>query len=183
MAGHDRKTTAADPGRHDGIDVAEREQLAYALDLRFAPHRDAADATVREAEREVADARDRLARALEEKAGRWYRSDPLVFMRESVKEEVGALARKTTPKKARTSYRWLLDRAAELAAAEVEGYHGDQEAGRRDRDHGVEACRAAEQRAIEALEAARVMQDRVRCAEESARQGLAVLVDTCAAAR
>jgi hypothetical protein len=180
MAEHDRKATAGDVGPGDRLDPGERDQLAYALETRFAVHREAAAQAVREAERELADVRDRLARALEEEEGRRYRSEPLVFMRESVKEEVEALSRKTTPKKVRTSYRWLLDRAVELAAGEVQGYHDDQAAAQRHREHGVEACRAAEQRAVDALEAARVMQDRVRLAEEAAREGLAVMVDKLA---
>src|SRR5690606_25952620 len=106
-----------------------------------------------------------------------YTSDPLPFMRESVSEEVEALGRKTTPKKVRTSYRFLLDRAVELAAAEVQTFHDDRAAERQHREGGVEACQEAVGRAAEAVEAAREMQERVREAERSARRGLAVMVD------
>lgn len=161
----------------DGLAAGEQEQLVYALDTRFAPHLEAAAATVREAERLLTEATDRLAHAEREAAAARYTSDPLVFMRQSVEEEVEALARKTTAKKVRTSYRFLLDRAVELAAGEVQRFHDDQEAARQEREEGIEACREAQRRAGEALEAARTMQERVRSAEQSAREGLSVMVE------
>ena len=106
-----------------------------------------------------------------------YTSDPLVFMRASVSEEVEGLERKTTPKKLRTSYRFLLDRAVELAGAEIQRHHDDLGAEQRERESGLEACRAAVTRAEESLEAARAMQERVVFAEQSARQGLRLLVE------
>ena len=160
----------------DGLATGEKEQLAYALETRFAPHLEAAAAAVRDAERALADAEEQLAQAESAAAQERYASDPLVFMRASVAEEVEGLERKTTPKKLRTSYRFLLDRAVELAGAEIQRFHDDVEAARVEREGGVEASRAAVTRANETLEAARVMQDRVVAAEQSARQGLGLLV-------
>jgi hypothetical protein len=159
----------------DGLGTAEQQQLAYGLETRFAPHPEAAASAVRRGERELAEAREKLARAEEEAEGERYRSDPLVFMRELVDEEVEGLTRKTTPKKLRTAYRFLLDRAVDLAASEVTGFGDDQARAEHQREHGLEACREAERRAAEALEAARAMQERVRAAEQAARRGLAVL--------
>ncbi|WP_022923519.1 hypothetical protein [Serinicoccus marinus] len=160
----------------DGLDPGEREQLTYTLDSRLGPHLEAATAAVREAERGLTDARERLAaaeRAVQEAA---YTSDPLPFMRQGMQEEVDGLARKTTEKKVRASYRFLVDRAVDLAAAEVQRYHDDRSADRREREQGVEACREAERRAVLALEAARQMHERVRQAELAARQGLDIMV-------
>lgn len=157
--------------------AAEQDQLVYGLETRFAPHLEAATATVREAERELAQARERLAQAEEAAASAGYVSDPLIFMRQSVEEEVDALTRKTTEKKVRASYRFLLDRAVELAAAEVQGFHDDRAAEQQERDSGVEACRAAERRAAETLTAAEEMLERVRAAERAAREGLRTMVD------
>lgn len=157
--------------------AAEQDQLVYGLETRFAPHLEAATATVREAERELAQARERLAQAEEAAASAGYVSDPLIFMRQSVEEEVDALTRKTTEKKLRASYRFLLDRAVELAAAEVQGFHDDRAAEQQERDSGVEACRAAERRAAETLTAAEEMLERVRAAERAAREGLRTMVD------
>src|SRR5699024_6331906 len=116
---------------------------------------EAAAAVLRRAERDLAAARDRLAEAERAAESEPYSSDPLVFMRASVDEEVEALVRKTNPKKIRASYRFLLDRAVELASGEVEGFQRDQGAAERERDHGVDACRDAVHRATETLEAAR----------------------------
>ena len=82
----------------------EGERLAQALDVRFAPHQQAASAAVREAEHRLADARAELVRAREAEASQHYRSDPLVFMRASLADEVESLTRKTTPKKVRVAY-------------------------------------------------------------------------------
>ncbi len=71
----------------------------------------------------------------------------------------------------------LLDRAVELAASEVQGLRDDLAAAEHEREHGVEACRAAVDRVVSDLEEARATEERVRLAEQSARQGLAVLVD------
>lgn len=161
----------------DGLTAVEREQLVYALETRFADHLEAAATAVREAERQLADARAALQQALEEEAARPYRSDSLVFMREAMNEEVEGLHRKTNPKKVRAAYRFLLDRAVDLAAGEVQGFHDDQTAEQRGRERGVQACREAEQRAVAALEEAQRMQDRVRNAESLARQGLTVLAE------
>ncbi|GAA4875574.1 hypothetical protein [Serinicoccus chungangensis] len=160
----------------DGLDPGEREQLTYALDSRVVPHLEAAGAAVREAERALTDAQERRAAAEQaaERAG--YTSDPLPFMRQGVEEEVDGLARKTTEKKLRASYRFLVDRAVDLAAAEVQRYDDDRVADRREREEGVEACREAERRATLDLEAARQMLERVRLAERAARQGLDILV-------
>ncbi|GAA1135373.1 hypothetical protein [Ornithinicoccus hortensis] len=166
---------ALDPADQLGAD--EKAQLVYALEGRFAAHLDAAASAVREAERELAEVREQLARAIEEEERARYRSDPLVFMRDGVTEEVEGLVRKTTPKKLRTSYRYLLDRAVELAAGEVQGYHDDRAREQQEREQGVQASRAAEQRAIAALEEAQAMQGRVQSAEAAARRGLDVLAD------
>jgi hypothetical protein len=99
----------------------------------------------------------------------------LVFMRVAVREEVDALARKTTPKKVRTGFRYLLARAVELAEGGLAGYRTDLASSRRDLDHGVDACRQAEQRAAHELQAAHAMQQRVGEAEQAAREGLEVL--------
>ncbi|WP_109472782.1 hypothetical protein [Ornithinimicrobium cavernae] len=165
----------------EGLAPGEQEQLVYALETRFAAHREAAAAAVRESERGLEEARERLARAEQAVADERYTSDPLVFMRQGLHEEVDGLERRTNPKKVRTSYRFLLDRAVELAAGEVQGFHDDQAAARREREDGVAACRAAEQRATETVEAARVMHDRVLAAERSARQGLDLLVEKLSA--
>src|SRR5690349_2639506 len=159
------------------FDLPERERLAFALSQRFAPHLEAAATAVREAEQTLSRARDQLSRAREAEAGQEYRSDRLVFMRASVNDEVDGLARKTTPKKVRVAYRYLLDRAVELAAGEVEGYGSDEAAAQRARDHGVEACLEAERVATQRLDAAKAMHERVHDAEQAARQGLAVMVD------
>ncbi len=160
-----------------GLDTTERDRLVAAIDSRFAPHLEAAAAAVREAERELAEARERLATAEQAAASGEYRSDRLVFMRETLSEDVDALERRTNPKKVRASFRFLLDRAVDLAAGEVAGFHDDQVAAEQESLHGVEACRLAEQRAIAALEEARAMEHRVRSAEQAARRGLDVLLD------
>lgn len=161
----------------DGLAAGEAEQLVYGLETRFAAPLEAAAAAVREAERELVEAQEQLAQAQEAATDERYTSDPLVFMRASVTEEVEALERKTNPKKLRTSYRFLLDRAVELAAGEVQGLRDDLTTARRERESGLEASVAAEQRAIEALEAAQVMHERVLTAQRSARQGLSLLID------
>jgi hypothetical protein len=157
--------------------VTERERLVYALSQRFAPHLEAAAAAVREAELTLSHARDQLSQAREAEARQEYRSDRLVFMRASVNDEVDGLARKTTPKKVRLAYRYLLDRAVELAAAEVEGYTTDHRSVQYARQHGVEACVRAEREASAQLEAAQAMHDRVTNAERAARAGLATMVE------
>lgn len=159
-----------------GLAAGEQEQLVYALDSRFGPHLEAATAAVREAERGLAEARERLERAEHAATSAAYTSDPLTFMRQGVEEEVEGLGRKTTEKKVRASYRFLLDRSVELAAAEVRRFHDDQASARRQEQEGVEACREAERRAVETLDAAHAMQERVRRAEQAARQGLGTLV-------
>ncbi|ANS79401.1 hypothetical protein SGUI_2005 [Serinicoccus hydrothermalis] len=160
----------------DGLDPGEREQLTYALDSRLGPHLEAATAAVREAERALTDAQERRAAAEQAVAQAAYTSDPLPFMRQGVEEEVDGLARKTTEKKLRTSYRFLVDRAVDLAAAEVQRYGDDRVADRREREEGVEACREAERRATRDLGAAQQMLERVRLADQAARRGLDVLV-------
>ena len=161
----------------EGLAPGEKEQLAYALETRFGPHLEAAAAVVRDAERELAEAQERLDQAQQAVADGRYTSDPLVFMRASVAEEVDGMERKTTPKKLRTSYRFLLDRAVELAAGEVQRFHDDLDGAAREREAGVEACRAALARAEASLEEARAVQDRVVLAERSARKGLGLLVE------
>lgn len=156
-------------------DPAERERLVQALTLRFSPHIQAAAAAVREAEQDLIDARAELVRAQEAADSQHYRSDPLVFMRASLEDEVEALARKTTAKKVRVAYRYLVDRAAELAEGEVNGYRQDQAAATRDREQGVAACQARERQAMERRDAAHETQRRVLAAEQTARQGLAIM--------
>lgn len=168
---------AAGRATGEGLVAGEKDQLGYALETRFAPHLEGAVAAVREAERGLAEARERLERAQHDAAAERYASDPLVFMRASVTEEVEGMERKTTPKKLRTSYRFLLDRAVELAGAEIQRHHDDLDAARRERESGLAACRAAVVRAEETLAQARAMQERVVFAEQSARRGLGVLVD------
>lgn len=160
----------------EGLEPGEREQLVYALETRFADHLEAAAQAVRAAERELDEVREQLAAAERAEASRRYQSDPLVFMRASMTEEVDGLERKTTPKKLRAAYRFLLDRAAELAAGELQGYRNDREAAEHERTRGVEASRAAEVRAVANLEAAQAMQQRVHAAEQAARDGLAAMV-------
>ena len=159
------------------VDLTERERLVYALGQRFAPHLEAAAAAVREAELTLSHARDQLSEAREAEARREYRSDRLVFMRASVNDEVDGLARKTTHKKVRLAYRYLLDRAVELATAEVEEYASDQRALQLARQHSVEACVRAEHEASDRLAAAQAMHDRVKDAENAARAGLAMMVE------
>jgi hypothetical protein len=166
---------STDPGNPDRITPAEWDRLAQAVTDRFAPHLQAASAVVREAEQNLAQAQEALARAEHAAANVRYSSDRLVFMRVAVREEVDALSRKTTPKKVRASFRYLLARAAELAEGELTGYRADLEAARRDRREGVDACRQAEQRALGEFQAARDLQDRVRDAQQAALDGLAVL--------
>lgn len=161
----------------EGLVPGEREQLTYALETRFAEHLEAAASAVRGAERDLAEADDQLQRALEAESTAPYRSDSLVFMREAMDEEVDGLTRKTNPKKIRASYRFLLDRAVDLAAGEVAGYHGDVAAERAEREQGVQACREAQARATAALREAEQMQERVRNAEALARQGLNAMVE------
>lgn len=159
------------------VDLSERERLVFALSQRFAPHQEVARAAVREAEQNLSRAREELARARESEASLVYRSDRLVFMRASVNDEVDGLARKTTPKKVRVAYRYLLDRAVELAAGEVQEYASEQDSAQHAREHGVEACIRAEREAGERLAAAHAMHDRVKDAERAAREGLAVMVE------
>lgn len=161
----------------EGLDPGEREQLLYTLETRFADPLEAAATAVREAERRLEEAQQQLQSALEEEANRPYRSDSLVFMRGAMDEEVEGLYRKTNPKKVRAAYRFLLDRAVDLAAGEVQGYHDDQAEQQRERERGVQASREAEVRAREALEEARQMQGRVLRAESLARQGLDAMAD------
>ena len=160
-----------------GVDPTEWQRLTESLESRFAPHAEAAAAEVRSAEQSLTQARTDLERARQESAGRRYQSDRLVFMRASVGEELEGLERKTTPKKLRVAYRYLLARAAELAEGEVAGYRADQAAIERDREHSVDARAEVERQAVARLEAARQMQDRVRHAQEAARRGLAVMVE------
>lgn len=156
----------------------EADQLSQTLEIRFAPHLEAATTAVREAEQRLTAAQHDLERAVEAAESTPYRSDPRVFMRDSVAEEVDALSRKTAPKKARASYRFLLDRAVELAAAEVQGHHDDETAAQHEREHGVEALRDALARAQATLDAARETAARVRGARDQARAGLQLLVET-----
>ena len=165
------------------LEPGEQGQLAYALNVRLAPHLQAAAAAVRQAEHDLADAGEALARARQAVEDEHYQSNRLVFMRASLQDELEALTRKTTPKKVRVGYRYLLDRAVELAEGEVEGYQSDLQALQRDREHGVEACLEAERQAGERLEAARLMQGRVHDAEQAALQGLAVMVEKLAPSR
>ena len=67
-------------------------------------------------------------------------------------------------------------RAAELAAAEVQGFQEDQADLAREQADGVDACRVAVERATAVLAATREMEERVRAAEHAARQGLDVMV-------
>ena len=170
------------PSQNPGLgESGESDRLAHALSLRFEPHLQAAAAAVRAAEQELAQASEQLERARQQAADARYRSDPLVFMRASVKEEVEALGRKTTEKKARAAYRYLVDRAVELAEGEVQGFVTDQAAAERERQEGVEAREQAEREARTRLEAAQEMQGRVREAEQRANDGLALMVQKLAA--
>lgn len=173
---------AAQPaGRYPGHgDPLEWERLVHALGVRFAPHLEAAAGAVREAEDELSAARDNLARARKAEEDQRYQSDRLVFMRASLADEVEALGRKSTPKKLRVAYRYLVSRAAELAQGEVQGYLADQAAQRRHREESVAACMEAERRASDRLDAAAAMQQRVLAAERTALQGLAVLSEKLA---
>lgn len=167
----DRQQGGPAPGA-DGLAPGEREQLAWALESRFGPHLEAATAAVREAERGLAQARERRVRAEQAAERSRYTSDPLTFMRQSVADEVEALERKTTEKKVRTAYRFLLDRSVELAAAEVARFHDDRAVEERERETGLDACREAERRATDAVAAARAMHEQVLAAERAARRGL-----------
>ena len=163
---------APDPDR---INQAELDRLAHTVADRFARHLNAAAAAVREAEQGLADAREALAQAEDAAANAKYHSDPLVFMRVTVSEELDGLARKTTPKKVRASFRYLLDRAVELAEGELAGYRNDIDDARRERTHGVAACKQAEQVALGELEDAQAMTQRVQDAERAARDSLELL--------
>ena len=172
MAG---RPTTTDAGGPDDLTQAEWDRLAQAVSDRFAPYLQAAAVAVGEAEQAVAEARDALARAEQAAADTRYASDPLVFMRVVVGDEVDALSRKTTAKKARASFRHLLARAAELAEGELQGYRADLESARGDRQEGADARRRIEQEALSDLDAARAMQQRVLEAERAAREGLGLL--------
>ncbi len=160
--------------------VGDLDRLAHALSLRFEPHLQAASAAVRAAEVELAQASEQLERARQEAANARYRSDPLVFMRASVQDEVQALGRKTTEKKVRAAYRYLLDRAVELAEGEVQGFASDQAAVQRERHAGVEARVQAERDARTQLAGAVEMQGRVRDALRWANEGLALMAQKLA---
>ncbi len=164
--------------RSDDLDAA---QLGYALTTRFAPHIQAAATSVRAAELNLADAREKLSLARQAAENERYQADRLVFMRASVEESVDALTRKTTPKKVKVAYNYLLARAVELAEGEVAGYQADVAAAHREREDSVPACLEAERRADDQLRAALEMQERVHAAERAARQGLAVMVEKYAA--
>jgi hypothetical protein len=168
----DLPTGAPDPER---ISQLELDRLAHAVTERFASQLQAAATAVREAEQGLSEARAALARAEDEVARTSYQSDRLVFMRVTVREELEGLARKTTPKKVRANFRYLLERAVELAEGELAGYRKDLEAARRERTQGVDALRQAEQDALGELEAARDLQRRVHDSERAARDGLEVL--------
>ena len=175
---HNQSPAPSEPGqRRNSVDPGERERLTFALGERFAPHLQAAAAAVRHAEQDLEAARADLARAREEAANRPYQSNRLVFVRQAAEDEAEALTRKTTPKAVRTAYRYLLDRTVELAGAEVDGYHSDEEERQRERTQGVDACLAAQERAAERLELARATQQRVHDAEQAARQGLADMIE------
>lgn len=160
----------------EGLSSGEPQELTYALESRFEPHLEAAASAVRDAERALEEAREALTRTEQQQERETYTSDPLPFMREGVAEEVDGLERKTTPKKVRAAYRFLLDRAAELAAAEVQGFQDDRAELERERSDGVAACRDEVDRATAALAAAREVQERVEAAEQAARQGLNMMV-------
>lgn len=181
MTTRDPQATAAGQTHHaensGHVDPGEREQLVYALNVRFAPHLQAAAAAVRDAEQDLARASEELSRSRQAAANQPYQSDRLVFMRAAVKEEVEALTRKTTTKKVRVAYRYLVARAVELAEGEVQGYQSDQAAAQREREHSVDACLEAQLQANERLHGARAMQERVHDAEQAARHGLAVMVE------
>lgn len=180
MSEQDRASAVSlSPG--DALAQGEQEQLAYALETRFAPHLEAAALAVREAERALTEAQERLARAERTAEAGRYTSDPRPFMRGALDDEAEGIGRKTTGKKIRASYRFLLDRAVDLAAAEVQGFEDDRAADLAERTHGVQACHVAVQQAAEALEHAQQLQEHVRAAERSARQGLAVMVDKLSA--
>lgn len=152
-------------------------RLVQAFDERFAPHLERASLAVRDAELALEKADEALVHAEEVAASKPYVSDPVVFMRASLDDEVDGLRRKTTPKKVQAAYRYMLARAVELAAAEVQGYHDDQAALDHEREHGVEACRDALRLATQRLDAARDMQQRVLAAERTARAGLTAMVE------
>jgi hypothetical protein len=162
------------PGAAASPDVL---RLVQALTERFAPHLDSAAAAVRDAEHALATTRDELARAEHVAASRPYVSHPLVFMRASLDEEVDGLRRKTTPKKVQAAYRYMIARAVELAAGEVQSFHDDQAALADENAHGVKACREAERAAADRLESAREMQQRVLSAERTARAGLTAMLE------
>jgi hypothetical protein len=186
MTNHDPRPSSAPFPSGPGTQAVpgsagEYERLSHTVSLRFAPHVHAAAAAVRTAEQELADAREQLERAQAVAAARPYKSDPLVFMRASAQDEVEALGRKTTPRKAKAAFGHLLDRATELAEGEVKGFLADQAAAERDRHEGVEARLESERRARATLEAALEMQDRVRTAEQLAMQGLVIMSQKLAA--
>lgn len=181
-AAHGARPGAQRASAAASFDQAEHERLAYALGERFAPHAQAAALAVHEAERELDEARQQLEEARQEEAGRHYRSDRLVFVRAAVEDEREALARRTAPKTVRVTYRHLLDRAVDLAEAEVQGFRDEQAERRLEGRQSVEACLAAERRATEQLDAARAMQQRVADAESTARDGLALMAEKLAGA-
>jgi hypothetical protein len=186
MNQHDPPATSASgdtgddqPPGHVGPD--EWERLSHTVSVRFAAQVQAAAAAVHDAEQDLVTAREELTRARRAAAGRHYQSDRLVFMRASVKEELEALDRKTTEKKVRTAFRYLVARAVELAEGEVHGYHADQAAAQRERESSVEAWLEAEREAIARLDSARAMQARVYDAEQTAHHGLTVMLQKLSA--
>lgn len=162
-------------------DSGEFERLSHSLAVRFEPHLQAAAALVRSAEQDLAEAKQRLQAARDLADSERYRSDPLVFMRASVHEEVEALDRKTTEKKVRAAFRYLVDRAVELAEGEVRGYSADQSAAARERESGVTACEDAQREAENQLSAALQMQQRVLYAQSQAGAGLALMMSKLSA--
>lgn len=167
-------------GPPSGVDPQEWETQLHTLLARFAPHVEAAEDVVRDAENRVQVARDNLEEARRAAASRVYQSDRLVFMRASVDEEADGLTRKTTAKKVKVAYRYLLARAVELAQGEVQGYRDDLAAAEYESTRSVAACLEAQRLAAERLEAARAMHTRVLAAQATAREGLAVMLQKIA---
>lgn len=180
MTSDDTSVPGADSGAGRATSPASSPdvlRLVQTFDERFAPHLERASLAVRDAELALEKAHEALVQAEQAAASKPYVSDPLVFMRASLDDEVDGLRRKTTPKKVQAAYRYMLARAVELAAAEVQGYHDDQAALDHERQHGVEACRAAHRSAAERVAAARDMYQRVLAAEQTARAGLTAMVE------
>ena len=151
---------APDPDR---MSQSELDRLAFAVTDRFALHLRAAQAAVREAEQSLEDARDSLALAEQAAADTPYQSDPLVFMRATVGDDLeGWRARRPRRRSGRaTATCWT--EPSSWPTARLTNYRRDLAASRRDRVQGW-SRRQAVQVSVSELAAAKAMHERVLAA-------------------